>query len=246
MRRHDEGLHGRPWPERGAAVRRMFDEISPEYDRLNRILSAGLDRGWRRWAVRHLEGSPPGPWCDLASGTGDLALEMRSAGRAVVRCDLSSVLLRRAQEKAGIRAAHWPAAACEMDRLPLRSASVAAVGQGFALRHCRSFASLFGELHRVLQPGGRIALLDMRYPTDGVVGPAYRFYFRSVLPRLAGALGGDQDAYEMMVASVRALPAESEILRAAVDAGLTGVRSERGFLGSVRLIVGEKPRTTTA
>jgi demethylmenaquinone methyltransferase / 2-methoxy-6-polyprenyl-1,4-benzoquinol methylase len=219
----------------------MFEEISPSYDRLNAVLSLGLDRGWRRWAVRGLRASPAGPWCDLASGTGDLALEMLAVGRPVVRADLSSALLRRAEGKAGRGAQGWPGVACEMDQLPFRAGSLAAVGQGFALRHSRCPESLFCELHRVLRPGGRIALLDMRYPADGLFGPIYRCYFRSVLPRLAALLGGDRDAYEMMVASVRALPPETEILRAATAAGFEGVRSERGLFGAVRLIVGEKP-----
>lgn len=238
--RHREAIAGHPWERRAPALRRMFEEISPSYDRLNHILSLGLDRGWRRWAARSLGPAPEGIWLDLASGTGDLAVAMKRAGaRRVVRIDLSAALLRVGSDKAGEPAS--PAVVCEMDRLPFRGGTFSGVGQGFALRHCRDLEPFFREVHRVLGPGGRCALLDMRVPAGGGVRSLYRVYFARVLPRLASWAGGDRAAYEMMVESVRALPPETELLGALRRAGFEDPDSREGFLGAVRLLSGRRP-----
>jgi demethylmenaquinone methyltransferase/2-methoxy-6-polyprenyl-1,4-benzoquinol methylase len=217
----------------------MFEEISGDYDRLNSRLSLGLDRRWRAGVARALEPLPPGPVLDLASGTGALASPlMQRLQRPVVRLDLSAALLRRVEERL---APGSPAAVGEMDRLPFRDASFAAVAQGFALRHCRGHDAFFLELHRVVRPGGRVALLDMRLPRGGGVEAVYRLYFRRILPRLASLLGGDRAAYEMMVVSVAALPPEGVLLAALQGAGFVETESRPGIFGSVRLLLARRP-----
>jgi demethylmenaquinone methyltransferase / 2-methoxy-6-polyprenyl-1,4-benzoquinol methylase len=237
--RHADGLVGRPWERRGPALRRMFEEISGDYDRLNSRLSFGFDRRWREWVTRELEPLPPGPVLDLASGTGALVpLLVRRLRRPVVRLDLSARLLRWAE---AARAPGSPAVAGEMDRMPFRDASFAAVAQGFALRHSRGPGALSCELYRVLRPGGRVALLDMRVPRGGGMEAIYRAYYCRVLPRLAALLGGDQAAYAMMVESVKALPPEEALLAALRDAGFVEAESRPGIFGSVRLLLARRP-----
>lgn len=237
--RHADGLTGRPWERRAPALRRMFEEISGDYDRLNSRLSFGLDRRWRAGVARALEPLPPGPVLDLASGTGALVPPLtRRLRRSVVRLDLSALLLHQAGETL---APGSPATVGEMDRLPFRDGSFAAVAQGFALRHSRGYDALFAELHRVIKPGGRVALLDMRLPLGGGVEAVYRLYFRRVLPRLASLLGGDRAAYEMMVASVAALPAEGVLLAALRGAGFVDAESRAGIFGSVRTLLARRP-----
>lgn len=245
---YDAALPGRPWRSRRRALRSLFEHIEPRYDGLNRFLSLGLDQGWRRWAATTLATAPPGPWLDLASGTGDLALALQDAvSRArpeslVVRADLSASLLRAGSKKiAAPNRRRAPAISCEMDRLPFRDGSVAALAQGFALRHCRDLDGFFLELVRVLRPGGRLALLDMRYPRRGFGAFIYRFYFRRLLPRIAAILGGERAAYEFMVESVRALPDEPELLARLTRAGFAEVESRRGFLGAVCVLIARRP-----
>lgn len=241
-------LAGQPWDARRRALLHVFEEIEPRYDRLNRWLSLGLDRGWRRWTARSLVNTATGPLLDLASGTGDLAVAfskepgLLGEKRSLLRADLSASLLRVGAGKLDPERARL-AIACEMDRLPFRTASLAGVGQGFALRHCRDLSGFLGELYRVLKPGGRFAIIDMRYPRRGIAAGFYRWYFSKVLPRLAALLGGERGAYEFMVQSVRAFPAEEDLIGAARRAGFESVRSTPGFLGSVRLLEGRRPET---
>lgn len=248
---HVRALPGQPWAGRKEALLDLFENIEPRYDRLNRILSLGIDQYWRRWAVRSIETSATGPWLDLASGTGDLAekaarhlreesSDRPSSDRRLVRSDLSGYLLAVGREKLKKRGLVSPGAAAEMDRLPLSSNTFSAVLQGFALRHCEDYGGFFRELHRVLQSGGQLAILDMRYPREGLGAGLYRFYFGKVLPRLAGWLGADRSAYEFMVDSVVALPKEEVLLQSLRDAGFTEVESRRGLFGAVHLLSARK------
>ena len=250
-------MPGQPWRERRRALRSLFESIEPRYDRLNRYLSLGIDQGWRRWAVRSVETDASGPWLDVASGTGDLAAiaedRLRGEGRILVRSDLSRFLLGVGTGKLHDRAVRRPGddrgvecgpahagAAGEMDRLPFASGAFAAVIQGFALRHCEDYLGFFRELHRVLEPGGQVAILDMRYPKNGLGSGFYRFYFGRVLPRVAGWFGADRGAYQFMVDSVVSLPAEHALVAALQAAGFERAESRRGFLGAVHLLVGWK------
>ena len=252
-----EAMPGQPWRERRRALLSLFESIEPRYDRLNRCLSLGIDQRWRRWAIRSIETEAPGPWLDVASGTGDLAAfaedRLRSEGRALVRSDLSGFLLGvgrgklrdraagRDGSQADVPTAPHSGVAAEMDRLPFAAAAFAAVIQGFALRHCEDYLGFFRELHRILRPGGQVAILDMRYPKDGFGSGFYRFYFGRVLPTVAGWLGADRGAYQFMVDSVVSLPPEDVLVAALREAGFERAESRRGFLGAVHLLVAWRP-----
>jgi demethylmenaquinone methyltransferase/2-methoxy-6-polyprenyl-1,4-benzoquinol methylase len=236
-------LPSAPWRERRDALRDLFETIAPSYDRLNRVLSFGIDEGWRRRAAREaLAPSETGFVLDLASGTGDLAVAIarRAQGVAVVRLDLSDALLRKGGSKMPIGRAD-PGLVAEMERLPLRDGSCAAVTMGFALRHVESLEALLRACARVLCPGGTLAFVDMAIPDRGFWGIVYRFYFRRCLPRLAALFGGEREAYELMVRSVESFPGWEALERAAQAAGLGSGRRIPLTGGAACLFLARKP-----
>ncbi len=238
----DRVLPGNRWRERREALRELFEGIAPSYDRLNRWLSLGIDRSWRRRTTQEVLIDHRGGWIlDLASGTGDQAADMmRSDGVRVVRLDLSDLLLRRAVSKLPA-SGMAPAIVAEMERLPIRPGSLDAVTMAFALRHVESFEVLLGACALALRPGGRLAFVDMSLPEKGLLAKLYRFYFRSCLPRLAVVFGGDRRAYEIMVRSVESFPGWDGLASAARAAGFSGIRAIRLTGGAATLFVAQRP-----
>jgi demethylmenaquinone methyltransferase / 2-methoxy-6-polyprenyl-1,4-benzoquinol methylase len=241
-------LPSAPWRERRKALRDLFEGIAPTYDRLNRVLSLGIDASWRARAAREaVARTESGVVLDLASGTGDQAVSLlRHAPRlTVLRLDLSAALLLRAARKLegakpGGPLDSAPALVAEMERLPIREGSCEAVTMAFALRHVEGLGSLMEACARVLRPGGRVAFVDMAIPERGVWGGIYRVYFRRVLPLLAQLFGGDREAYELMVRSVAAFPGWDALAAAARGAGLDEVRSIRLTGGAARVFIARK------
>jgi demethylmenaquinone methyltransferase/2-methoxy-6-polyprenyl-1,4-benzoquinol methylase len=228
-------------PER-AAVRSMFDRIAPRYDLLNRVLSAGTDVRWRRQAVDFLEMAAPLRVLDLCSGTADLLIEAlardpRSSGLGV---DLSHGMLLRGAAKlqrAG-QAGRARLAGADGERLPLRSAAFDAALVAFGIRNVADPVAAMREVHRVLRPGGRFVVLEFTTP-KGLLGAAYRLYFRQVLPRI-GALLSDRSAYAYLPASVARFPAPDVFAARMREAGFTEVHWRLLSFGIACLHRGEK------
>jgi demethylmenaquinone methyltransferase/2-methoxy-6-polyprenyl-1,4-benzoquinol methylase len=241
-KRWREALPSASWPKRRRSLKDLFEAIAPTYDRLNHLLSLGLDQRWRaRTAEEAVRPDESGTVLDLASGTGDLAVSVaRRAPRArIVRLDLSASLLRIAERKlAGASSA--PPIVAEMERLPLRPGSCVAVTMGYALRHVESLDGLMTACAEVLRPGGRVAFVDMALPEGGLWGRLYRFYFRSCLPRVASLFGGDRHAYDLMVRSVETFPGWDEVEAAARRAGFRQAGSLRLTKGAARVFLARR------
>lgn len=210
------------------AVQAMFDVIAPRYDLVNRVMTFRMDVGWRRRAVAAL-GLPPGAVVvDLASGTGDLARELRRRGAWPIGVDLSFGMLAAAPQ---------PFSRVQGDgtALPFPDGSVDGVTCGFALRNFTDLDGTFGELARVLRPGGRIALLEVAEPPNPLLRAGHGFYFGQVVPRI-GALLSDGDAYRYLPRSVAYLPEPDEMLASLRRAGFSHVRRELLSVGIAQLI----------
>jgi demethylmenaquinone methyltransferase / 2-methoxy-6-polyprenyl-1,4-benzoquinol methylase len=214
------------------AVQAMFDAIAPRYDMVNRLMTFRLDVRWRRRAIRSL-GLPSGSRvADLASGTGDMCIDLRSAGFTPLSVDLSFGML--ANDTSG-----EPRVQADILRLPFPDASLDGVTCGFALRNLVDLGLFFDEIGRVLRPGGRAALLDVATPSNSLLRFGHGIYFGKVVPKV-GALLSDGAAYAYLPKSVAYMPEPSEMMGRFASAGF--VEGERKLLsgGITQLITGTR------
>jgi len=206
----------------------MFDTIAPRYDLVNRVMTFGLDRVWRRRAVTALDLGPGALVVDLACGTGDLCRELESAGMRPVGADLSFGMLLQARTAA-------PLVQADALALPLASESVDGFISGFALRNFVALGPVFAEMARVLRPGGRIALLDVAQPVHPVLRAGHSVYFGKVVPRIGGLLS-DRAAYRYLPRSIAYLPEGDGICELIGDNGFGAIRRRMLSGGITQLI----------
>jgi len=215
------------------AVEGMFDRLAPRYDRMNRIISLGLDRGWRRRTVDALAAPAGGRVLDLACGTGDLCRDLAARGLSPVGVDFSAGMLAAARVGA-------PLVRGDGAALPLATASLDGVTCGFALRNFVELDTVFAECARVLRPGGRLAALDATVPTNPVMRAGNAVWFRGAVPLLGRLLAHDADAYRYLPKSTAYLPAAPELAARLTAAGFRDVRHTTLTGGSVLLITGTR------
>lgn len=220
--------------EKVRAVRTMFDTIAPRYDLVNRIMTFRLDTRWRRRAIRTLALPAGSTVIDLASGTGDLCVDLRRVGIRPISFDLSFGML--SADRSG-----EPRVQSDILRLPLPDSSVDGATCGFALRNLVDLRSFFDELARVVKPGGRIALLDVGVPHNPVIRFGNNIYFGKVVPRI-GALLSDGPAYRYLPKSVAYLPPRDELLALLRSAGFADAIHEQLSGGLTQLLTGTSNR----
>jgi demethylmenaquinone methyltransferase/2-methoxy-6-polyprenyl-1,4-benzoquinol methylase len=222
--------------EKAAAVDAMFDTIAPRYDRLNRILTLGLDVAWRRNAVRELRLQPGARVLDIACGTGDFCREVSAAGGFPIGLDRSAGMLTAAHT-AGTRA---PLVRGDGLFLPARDHAFDGITCGFALRNVVALDPLFAECARVLKPGGRFAFLEVAEPESAVVRAGHRMYFRHVVPFVGGLLS-NRAAYRYLPDSTAYLPPTGELTAKLSAAGFVHVNRRLLGLGAAQLLTGALP-----
>jgi demethylmenaquinone methyltransferase/2-methoxy-6-polyprenyl-1,4-benzoquinol methylase len=197
-------------PDKGRSVRAMFDAIAPRYDLLNAVLSLGVDRGWRRAAVRAALARSPERILDVATGTADLALALaqRAPQAQVVGVDFAEAMLDVGRAKARHRG------------LPV----ALEVGDGTALAYPdASFDAGLREFRRVLRPGGRLVVLEFPPPPRGAFGALFRVYFTRVLPLVGRLVSGHGGAYRYLPASAMAFPEPPVLADAMRESGFDHV-----------------------
>lgn len=213
---------------KATAVRSMFDTIAPRYDLVNRLMTFGMDRGWRRRAVASLTLDAGATVIDVACGTGDLCRDLARDGYRPVGIDLSAGMLAHARTSA-------PLAQGDGLRLPFADRRVDGAVSGFALRNFVAFDPVLAELARVLRRGGRIALLDVATPANLVIRTGHAVYFGHVVPRIGGLLS-DGAAYRYLPRSVAYLPAVADLLDLVRAAGFDAVERRLLSGGIAQLI----------
>jgi demethylmenaquinone methyltransferase / 2-methoxy-6-polyprenyl-1,4-benzoquinol methylase len=220
--------------EKRDAVRDMFDAIAPRYDVVNRIMTFRLDGRWRRRAVRSLALPTGSLVLDLASGTGDMCVDLRRAGQRPISIDLSLGMLRADHSGA-------PRIQADILRLPAPDGRADGVTCGFALRNVVDLETFFSELGRIVRPGGRIALLDVGVPPNRLVRWGHGVYFGRVVPRIGGWLS-DAAAYRYLPRSVAYLPQPAELVGMLRRAGFADASHQLFSAGVTQLFSGTRDR----
>jgi demethylmenaquinone methyltransferase / 2-methoxy-6-polyprenyl-1,4-benzoquinol methylase len=195
-----------------AAVEEMFDRISPVYDTMNRLMTAGLDRRWRRLTAQAVV-RPGDRVLDACCGTGDLALAAAEAGGRVTGLDFSERMLERARRKSS--SVEWLRG--DLLALPFADGSFDAATVGFGIRNVEDLESGLRELARVLRPEGRLGCLEITRPR-GALKPFFRLWFDGLVP-LAGKVLPGGAAYSYLPASVRRFPGPEDLAEAMRRAG---------------------------
>jgi demethylmenaquinone methyltransferase / 2-methoxy-6-polyprenyl-1,4-benzoquinol methylase len=238
--------------EASRRVREMFTRIAPRYDLLNHLLSAQMDRFWRARAAREVAPilqRPDALVLDLCCGTGDLAFALQRKAKArIIGADFSHTMLVRAREKSHATNGTTPIPFLEADalHLPFADRSFDLVTTAFGFRNLASYEDGLKEILRVLKPGGSIAILEFAEPPPGFLGDAYRFYTRTMLPKIGAMISGDSEAYAYLPKSVARFFHPEELASTMNSSGYTEVRFHLMTLGSVALHLGLRPSTKPA
>ena len=229
-------------PEKAQFVATMFSRIASRYDLMNGLMTLGMHHAWRRAAARHTIAAPDGPALDLATGTGDLALELRELHphREIVAADFAAGMLREAATKmreigAGNRVR---LVAADALALPFPDRTFACVTSAFLLRNLADLRQGFSEMRRVTRPGGRVVALEITQATLPGFRPLFRFYFHHVVPRIGGVIAGDREAYTYLPQSVDRFLTPPELSGLMGEVGLRAVKYQRLGLGTVTIHVG--------
>lgn len=215
-----------PIEEKAAYVERMFSRIAPAYDRMNRLMTWGLDRGWRAYAAAAVAPPARGRALDVGSGTGDFLplLAAWMPDGIAVGVDFSLPMMQAGRAK--LNAAHNRIAFAGGDalRLPFPDETFDAITTGFAIRNVVDIAAAFRELYRVARPGCVVACLEVARPRNPLIRLGHAIYFERVVPLLARLFGADVNAYTYLPQSARTFPPPDTLAHIMQNAGWREVR----------------------
>lgn len=225
-------------------VEEMFDNIAPAYDRLNTIMSLGIDRYWRRAVVRRVRRAGAGRILDLATGTGDLAINLARAipGARITGGDISENMLARGGEKAGKEgvAERIEFVRAEAEALPFPEAEFDAVTASFGVRNFHDLQRGLSEMARVLSPGGMVCIAEFSTPRNRIFGALFGFYFHRIIPRIGGRISKDRKAYHYLPESVSEFPRPEQFLQMMRESGLHDCRARALTFGVAYIYTGIK------
>ena len=229
-------------PDKARFVSEMFSRIARRYDLMNGLMTLGRHHAWRRVAARQTIPSPEGPLLDLATGTGDLALELYQIHpyRTIVGVDFAPGMLRMAHMK--LRHAetrrHVRLVAADALELPFDDRAFACVTSAFLLRNLADLERGLREMKRVTRPGGRVVALEITQATLPGFTPLFHFYFHRVVPRVGQLVGGDREAYTYLPQSVSRFLTPDELLTLMETIGLRAVTYRRLGMGTITVHAG--------
>ena len=224
-------------------VRNMFNNISHRYDFLNHFLSLGIDRLWRKKSIALLKEDMPKKILDVATGTGDFAIEsLRIHPQEVVGVDISELMLEEGRKK--IREKGYDHTirleVGDSENLGFNDNTFDAITVGFGVRNFENLEKGIGEMYRVLADNGKLVVLEFSKPHTFPVKQVYNFYFRRILPFIGSVVSKDKRAYSYLHESVEAFPEGEKFLEILRQEGFSEVRQERLFNGIASIYIGKK------
>jgi demethylmenaquinone methyltransferase/2-methoxy-6-polyprenyl-1,4-benzoquinol methylase len=228
--------------EKARKVRSVFDSVASRYDLMNDLMSMGLHRAWKAYAVAVAHLKPGDKVLDLAGGTGDLARAFAprvGAQGLVVHTDINEAMLQRGRDRLLDEGLALPTVICDAEQLPWRSESFDLVSVAFGLRNMTHKDVALAEMQRVLKPGGKLLVLEFSKVAQPLA-KAYDWYSFNVLPRLGQLVAGDADSYRYLAESIRMHPAQEELKTLMHKAGFGHVDYHNLTGGMVALHVGIK------
>ena len=227
-------------------IRRMFDGIAPDYDRLNHLMSLGVDRYWRRRALKEI--LTPGKEqriLDIACGTGDFSLAIARRmhpGSRITGLDLSEGMLAVMREKVA-KAGLSEQIDClqgDSEAMPFGDGSFDVATIAFGIRNFEHREAALREILRVLRPGGRLVILELSVPENRFLRGCYNLYFQHFVPWIGGRISGDEAAYRYLPASVLGFPGRREWMATMARCGYAEVRHRAFTFGLCRMYSGKK------
>jgi len=233
-------LQGR---ERAAYVQSMFDRIAGRYNLMNRVMTFGQDLKWRRFVIRQAQLPPGGRLLDLATGTGDIAFEaLRTQPTArVIGGDFSLGMMRVGKTLPLGERVGW--AGADALHLPFPDNTFDAVTAGYLMRNVIDIPRAFAEQCRVLQPGGRLVILDTSPPPNNWLRPFIRLHLKYGIPLLGRLISGNSDAYTYLPESTQAFKTPQQLAVLMREAGFRGVQYQTFMFGTMAVHWGEKQRS---
>lgn len=230
---------------KGEQVREMFDNIAPAYDFMNRAMTLGIDRLWRRRAIREIASCKPGRILDVATGTADLALEMHRRlrpGRGIAGVDLSEGMIaigRRKVEEAGA-SGDIDLRVADCLSLPFADGEMDCVTAAFGVRNFADLAAGYREMARVTRRGGVLCVLELSTPRGRVTAPLYRFYTRRIIPAVGRLVSGDSRAYTYLPESIEAVPQGDDMVSLILSNGWFSARAIPQTFGVATIYIAKK------
>ncbi|MCC7483769.1 MAG: bifunctional demethylmenaquinone methyltransferase/2-methoxy-6-polyprenyl-1,4-benzoquinol methylase UbiE [Burkholderiales bacterium] len=221
----DFGYEQVPRDEKARRVAGVFDSVASRYDLMNDLMSAGLHRWWKRFAVEQSLVGPGARVLDIAGGTGDLArlfARRVGAGGEVILTDINAAMLAHGRDRLLDEGRLVPVVRCDAERLPFPAGHFDCVSVAFGLRNMTRKDAALAEMRRVLRPGGRLLVLEFSR-VWAPLAPLYDAYSFRVLPGLGRLVANDAEAYRYLAESIRMHPGQEELARMMEAAGLERV-----------------------
>ena len=223
-------------------IRKLFDNIAPDYDKLNHILSMNIDKGWRKKAVKVIvDKESPLNILDVACGTGDFTIEIAqkaAKGSTITGIDLSEGMMKIGREKIAAAGVDAQMVQGDCENLPYSDGEFDRISVGFGVRNFEHLELGLSEMCRVLKKDGKLVVLELSVPSNPLIRWCYKLYFLKILPAVGGWISGDRGAYEYLPASVLRFPAPDVFMEMMRNAGFSKVTHRSLTFGICRMYIG--------